>query len=420
VTSGHFTSFPIDSIIIDRETRQRRELTGIDELAWSIQSLGLINPIVIERSGKLRAGERRLTAVKSLGWTHINVQYVDELNEAELQLLELEENVRRIELSWQDQCQAITNYHKLRKAQNVDWTIAKTASALHLSESEVRTKMGVAIEIDRDERVAAAPKYSVARGIVERNTARRKASEKEILIKEETGVSPTRAAPLLNESFIDWSASYSGPKFNFIHCDFPYGVKADNHNQGAAASFGGYTDTPETYYALLDALRDSMSNVVAESAHLMFWFSMDYYEYTRNRLNEMGWKVNNFPLIWYKSDGSSILPDPKRGPRRAYETCFMASRSDRFIIRATSNHVSFPNTKTIHMSEKPVGMLKKFMEMFVDEYTTILDPTCGSGNALKAAESLGATRSLGLEINTEFFNLAKENYYVTADPLTSL
>jgi DNA modification methylase len=44
--------------------------------------------------------------------------------------------------------------------------------------------------------------------------------------------------------------------------------------------------------------------------------------------------------------------------------------------------------------------------MFVDEYTEMLDPTCGSGTALRAAEALGARRVVGIEIDKEFVDRA--------------
>jgi type I restriction-modification system DNA methylase subunit len=43
----------------------------------------------------------------------------------------------------------------------------------------------------------------------------------------------------------------------------------------------------------------------------------------------------------------------------------------------------------------------------VSEHTTMLDPTCGSGSALRAAQSLMARRVLGLEVNPEFAALAR-------------
>jgi DNA modification methylase len=60
------------------------------------------------------------------------------------------------------------------------------------------------------------------------------------------------------------------------------------------------------------------------------------------------------------------------------------------------------------MSEKPEPMLRHFFGMLVDENTVMLDPTCGSGSALRAAESLGAKYVLGLESNEEFADRARE------------
>lgn len=411
MTSGVFKQFPVDQIWVDREKRQRREITEPElvSLGESIKAIGLINPITVKRSGELIAGERRWSAVKRLGWTDVSVQFAEDLAEDELHLIELEENTKRQDLTWQDNCLAVENYHKLRAKLDPSWTQTKTAEALNLSPKEVSAKRYVAQEIEGgNKKVAEAPRYSVARGITERSREREKASSIEaVKIVESDGEIPfKKAAPLLNTDFIEWSKSYEGTKFNFIHCDFPYGISADAHDQGAASSLGGYADTMDTYETLLARLDDAMDNVVAESAHLMFWFSMRHYDFTKTRLQEMGWNVNYMPLVWHKSDNIGMLPDPQRGPRQIYETCLIASRGDRKIVRSVSNVVSSPTTKEIHMSEKPVPMLRKFMEMFVDKSTVMLDPTCGSGNSVRAALALGAPQALGLEINTEFYDLA--------------
>ena len=420
MTSGEFKSVPLDFIFVDRESRQRRELKNIPELAASIARVGLIHPPVIERSGELRTGERRYTAVKTLGWSHIPVQFVDELNESEAQALELEENIARVNIEWKEECLAVAKYHSIRQADDPEWTIEQTANMLGYNTVTVTQKLAVAKEIvGGNARVIDSPKYSVARNIVRRTSSRAEASALTALTALAAGTpvedAPTfasRKVPLLNEDFHDWSAAYTGTPFNFIHCDFPYGVGADQHDQGQAAAMGGYADSPDVYWGLVDALAASMSNVVADSAHLMFWFSMDYYDETLQRLTAMGWSVNPFPLIWFKNDNTGILPDPSRGPRRVYETAFLASRGDRLIVRAKSNVVAHPGKdKSIHMSEKPVPMLRHFMEMFVDEYSRVFDPTAGSANALKAATSLGAPTVLGLERDSEFYQRSSEAYF---------
>lgn len=417
MTTGQFESVAISFIWVNREKRQRRELKKIPELAQSIQSAGLINPPVIKRDGELIAGERRWTAIQSLGWTHIPIQWEDELDPAQLHLIELEENVQREQLEWKDECLAVQEYHTLRLSMDPEWSVRRTAEYLNQAEQTVGAKLKVAKEIAAgNERVIAAPKYSTARGITQRSEERKTAS---VLAQIKIATpGPDREAPapktipLLNEDFHEWSASYTGQPFNFLHCDFPYGVGADGHNQGQAAAMGGYDDSEEVYWNLVYALHSTMDNVVAPSAHLMFWFSMDYYHETLEALTNMGWKVNPFPLVWVKNDNTGILPDPSRGPRRIYETAFMASRGDRKIVRAKSNAFAHPGKdKSIHMSEKPVPMLKHFMEMFVDEYSFVLDPTAGSANSLKAATALGAGRVLGLERDAEFYNRAKEAYF---------
>ena len=109
-----------------------------------------------------------------------------------------------------------------------------------------------------------------------------------------------------------------------------------------------------------------------------------------------------------KSDGAGILPDPERGPRQIYETCLLGSKGDRKIVRAVANAYHAPTVRDRHMSEKPEPMLRHFFGMLVDENTVILDPTCGSGSALRAAESLGAKYVLGLEMNEEWAQIARE------------
>lgn len=61
------------------------------------------------------------------------------------------------------------------------------------------------------------------------------------------------------------------------------------------------------------------------------------------------------------------------------------------------------------MSEKSIDALSHFFGMVVDEHTSLLDPTCGSASALRAAAKAGARHYLGLEINTEFASLADES-----------
>lgn len=410
MTSGTFATIPIALIEIKRDDRQRKELKGIDELASSISKIGLIHAPVISRSNVLIAGERRLTAMKLLGWESCPVQYADTVDDEELHLIELEENIKRVDLTWQDEVLAMSHYHKIRSAEP-DWTMTNTAEALGVSKTEVSTKIGVAKRIEAgDNDVATAQKFSVARGLVLRGNERRQTAEMNELhltkyapaVQSEEQATVFSDIPLINEDFIQWSLSYTGPKFDFVHCDFPYGINANKHDQSASTAMGGYADSPEVYWTLLETLCQCPH--LHESCHLMFWFSMDYYRETLKILTDVGgFTVNPFPLIWHKTDNAGVLPDPNRGPRRIYETAFICHRGDRKVVRAVGNAFGTSTTKLIHMSEKPKPMLEHFFRMFVDEHTSMLDPTCGSGNSVRTASDMGAKLVLGIERDEDFY-----------------
>jgi len=413
MTSGQFHLADINSIQVNRDERQRRELADVNVLADSIRRLGLIHPLVVTREMQLVAGERRLAACKSLGWMQISIQYTDEIEASQLEAIELEENIKRLDISWQDQVNAVQKYHALRKAQEASWSQAATAEAIGISQPRINAMLAVADEIAAgNERVVTAPKLSTAEGIVRRAQERKEA----LLMEELRGPPPKEEAEpesILNTDFNTWVATYSGPKFNFVHCDFPYGIDADKFNQGGAPSHGAYGDSYEVWEALIESLHFCFQKHVTFSCHLMFWFAMRkeserLYEPTVLALERMGLDVNPLPLIWMKSDGVGIIPDPERGPRQIYETCLFASRGDRKIVSPVGNAYHAPTVRDKHMSEKPEPVLRHFFRMFVDENTMLLDPTCGSGSALRAAESLGARHVLGLELNPEFAGLARE------------
>jgi len=401
---------------VNRNERQRKDLTNIDELADSIRRLGLIHPIVITRDNVLVAGERRLAAIRHLRDPFVNCQYVDEVEPDHLKAIELEENIKRRDITWQDQVNALRAYHNLRASKEEVWSQEKTAEAIGLSNAHVTRMLQVADELALgNTRVADAPKLSTAHGIVKRKLERQDAQTltklKESIIGPRLGEAP--AETILIEDFNVWSTKHVSPRFNFIHCDFPYGIDVNDFNQGAAPSFGSYTDSPETWKILMDSLKHTTINLTTPQAHLMFWFAMRkgdkrLYEATAIRLEAMGWDINPLPLIWVKSDGSGIIPDPERGPRQIYETCLFGSKGDRKIVSAVNNAYSAPIDHRFHMSTKPEPVLRHFFRMFVDENTVMLDPTCGSGSALRAADSLHAKFVLGLEINPEFAEQARE------------
>ena len=457
------------SIIIERGERQRRTI-DTSGLLESIKKNGILNPIIITNDLLLIAGERRLASALALDMQFVPVRLFSTLTVLEQSIIELEENLKRSDLPWRDEATAVAKLHHIYCEGNVQWTQAKTAEALSIDQTWLGKILRVAKDIDSP-KIATASGMTSAYNLLTRQDGRAADSAfSDILEGAEAAfgdtpsrlaekpqlpaftpaptspiapspgalsnaispapqatpapaampanVAPSTSESIQNTSFLSWAPNYTGPKFNFIHCDFPYGIGAFDGSHGAtgadsSADMGEngvavakaaiYDDKEEVYWELLEAFCKNLDNFMSHSAHLMFWLSLQHYEKTLAYFaqNAPSLYINPMPLIWVKSDNRGVLPDPKRGPRQIYETCLIGAREDRLIVRAKSNAYSCPSDKQYHHSTKPEPMLRFFMEMFVDETTTMFDPTCGGGSALRAAESLGAKRSLGLEINPD-------------------
>lgn len=405
---------------------------NIEELATSIATVGLINPITLDRQFNLIAGERRLRAHQQLGLVEIAAQFLDQLTPDQVVLIELEENIKRHDFDWKEETFATTAYHNKLKEMNPEgWSIERTSERSGLYPAYIKRCIKVAKELQADnQRVHAAAGINAAYNIIARATERKVASELSkidlgrVLDNEpdpesEPEVTQTGPAPawrpveqdLLVKDFLASIETYHGPKYNFIHCDFPYGVGMHKSAQAQAQAKGAYRDTPDIYFALLEAFLANRNRFITDSAHIMFWFSMDYYQETLNAFNQFDdFFVDPFPLIWTKSDGRGILPDADRRARRTYETALHITRGGRKIVSPVANSYSAPTNRSdaIHISQKPEPVLKHFFRLFVDEVSEVFDPTCGSGTALAAAEALGAKKVMGWDLSEEYIFGARD------------
>ncbi|MDR3110108.1 MAG: site-specific DNA-methyltransferase [Planctomycetaceae bacterium] len=63
--------------------------------------------------------------------------------------------------------------------------------------------------------------------------------------------------------------------------------------------------------------------------------------------------------------------------------------------------------KTVHPTEKPEKLLERILSIGCEEGFTVLDPFMGSGTTGAVAKRMGCN-FIGIEIDQEFFNIAKE------------
>lgn len=126
-----------------------------------------------------------------------------------------------------------------------------------------------------------------------------------------------------------------------------------------------------------------------------------------------GFKTMNHPLIFTKNYSAEVLKANMRPVGACeYGLLFYRDKLPKFNNngKMVYNHIPFEkdlSTEKIHPNQKPVNLMKRLIELFTDEYDTVIDPVCGSGSTLVAAKKL-KRHSYGFEIKKEFYNKAKD------------
>ena len=72
-------------------------------------------------------------------------------------------------------------------------------------------------------------------------------------------------------------------------------------------------------------------------------------------------------------------------------------------------------TPKIHPTQKPIGLIKKLIEIFTDKGDVVIDPTAGSAVTLKAAAELNRN-SFGFEIKKDFYAQAQNKMLRVLEP----
>jgi len=378
----------------------------------------------------LVAGERRLEACKKLN-LQVPCRFLSSLSPLEAQVIEFEENHKRKNLPWREEVTAIGTIHKSYLIQNPNHTPDETALILSIPLQKFNQILHVFNFID-EKILTHAETLTQAINLLQRFKSQ-KSEElrqnlksilntkpipdylKPIPKKLETTVinfdydfppispplggggltveqKPTEPPSIINVSFLDWIKTYEGPKFNFIHCDFP--------------------QSPENFNLIFNSFMGNINSILDYPCHILFWLKMDFYEKVKYWFENDGeFEILAEPLIWYKSDTkqNQIFGE---APKSTYEAALIINHGSRPFKKQIQNAYATPRaSQPICPNQKSVTMLKYFFSTFIDLETNFFDPSCGSASSLVAAEELNAKSVLGLELVKNRFDKASERLF---------
>ena len=416
-------------IIIDPD-RQRRHFDEktLVQLSNSIKSSkGLLQAIVLKDDGRtLVAGERRLRAIlllyqlglgiihngRAVPEGHIPFTTLGALSEDDLVEAELEENILRENLTWQEHTAAVAKLHSLRVSADPKHTYQKTAveiagdAANNADNARVSESCILNEHLD-DPEVAAARTPKEALKIVRKKAEARLTEQ----LAQNFNIDQTPHT-FLQGDFRNFTNFLETSTVDVILTDPPYGIGADNFGDQAGASHG-YDDSPEYFENVCTDFVVQATRVAKERAHVYAFCDPRGFTFLQELFTAHGWTVWATPLIWSKGNG--MLPDPDCGPRRTYEAILYAHRGRKKLRAVYPDIITCPGlSNPTFGAEKPSALYESILNRSCRPGDLVWDPFVGAGPIFPAANKVNV-RVIGTELNPAKYNHAKLRLNETGD-----
>ena len=405
VWRGKFNEVPLSSIDIG-PARCRTTFTEIQELAESFRTYGMLHPLTVSThpdaatpGGKqylLVAGERRLRALILLNADPVPIIVRNDLSDLERKLLEVEENIQRVNLSWQERIEGERQADELRRQIAAAmpgapaWRQDDTAAELGVSRQTITRDLAFAQKLaDHPELRAEVAKLPMSAAI--RKVARIEAAQ----AASRAGVVAT-AAWRLGDSR-DLLRDVASGSVACVVTDPPFGVG------DIADASGGEGSKTATYKQQLQASDNldaervrklikwfvpELARVLLDGGHFYIFYANQLYPELRAACNAAGLAVQEYPVIWYKGHGMA----PGRG--YMYTSCTelilygwkpprkrMLERTMPALIEQKTVSVG----RRLHAFQKPVALLETLIRQSTIQGETVLDPFGGVASTVVAA-----------------------------------
>jgi len=436
--SARVDIIPIESI--HATDRSREDMGDLDDLARSIKDKGLIHPLAVQfkdGSYTLLAGGRRLEACKLAGLDKIPVRIYDEdLSDLQRRSIELEENIRRKDLNFQEEVNLQREIHNLQVAirgprmagERTDLFGSSSAEGHSIRDTAAllgRSSGAVSMDIKLANTMEQFPDlgWEKCKNKSDAMKLMNKAEEtiiRSVLAKRavEAGKKKkTKFSDLfLVGDFFELVTKVPDGTMDLVEVDPPYGIDLTNVKANTTENINSwYNEIPtQKYPEFLERVIAECWRIMNDRSWLIFWFGPDpWFEVVYQLLTKQGFRTRRIPGLWVKQGTGGQTRQPDVYLSGLYEMFFYAYKGDATINvnkRGRSNLFTYavvPPQRKIHPTERPVPLMEDILSTFAYEGARVYVPFCGSGNTLRAGINLNM-QPVGCDLAKE----AKDGYVV--------
>lgn len=437
---------------IEFSDRGRSDYGNLNELATSMKELGQLQNLVLIQNPKaddtvegtafkpfkLLAGGRRYRAMSEiLNWSEANCLIFSRvLDELELLEIEYEENSRRKNLEWKEDCDFKRRIHDLRVAKfgqkiatsaadatEAGASIRDTARELGLSATTMAVDVKLSKASDANPELFAGCKtkkdaYKLLK-LAQETMIRGELAKRTVLAASTD--SNAKLSNLIERfvvgDFFEMVTKLPEGAFQLVEIDPPYAVALHDIKRSDGAdtqkSLEDYNEVLAADYAsFIDKTLAACYRVMSEHSWLLLWHAPDpWSELLYQLLEKNHFGTTRLTGKWIKPIGQTN--QPSRYLANACEEFFYAWKGSPALAKAGRTNVfsyaPVPATKKIHPTERPLELMQEVLSTFTWEGSRVLIPFLGSGKTLLAAETL-AMSAIGFELSPSY----KESFTILA------
>lgn len=384
--------------------RQREDLGDIEDLANSIKEFGLLEPILLDDDHNLVAGMRRLTACLALGMDEVKAEFLGKIDPYRARQIELEENIRRKDLEWQEEAKAVAELHQMKVESDPMWNVDKTAATIGMSRRTVYN----AIELDKA--IGTVPdidKADTAFGAMLRlrqhkQIETRKEDAKVRVLRENLGLSQKVSVEVVCADALKHLASAPDDSVDFVVTNPPFGVEIESVFKGERTI---YEDSEDSIVDLIGKTAQQVFRVLKNDRWFVMFYPTERLHEGAELLARAGFTFQRVPCIWYKPNKFvSALSQPYQSFSIQYETFFWARKgSPKFHKLRLGNVFVYdtPGKDRLHPLQMPVDLWEEILEIGSVTGELVVEPFAGSGSCGIAA--INKERNyLGIELSEEY------------------
>lgn len=415
-------------IVVRERERKVFDQKEMQELEDAIRDHGLLQPLLLmDDNGTmvLLAGERRLRCCLKLQLNPIPVHIYPKLpHDYDPFILELFENMHRVDLTFEEESRLIVKVHNSMQKQYgkpsrsgggraggeqtvSGWSMKNTAELLRKDPADITKSIQIAKAITVMPELAKAKNKNEAvkaiKKVVEKAETASLAQRHEETLSEgktdQDDINTQKLKRLVNSYLVGdvftQLADLPSATYKFIEIDPPYNVDLTDSTETDADGLDklmGNNKTSEDEYEefMLNLFKECYAKL-APGGWLLCWYAISkYHSQFYSWLTDAKFKVAPTPGFWVKTIAKPHQADLIL--TCVTESFFYARKGDAKLNKPHNNVFnvkSVSNDKRSHETEKPIVLYEELLNVFTRPNDFCLTPFAGSGNLMLACANLG-------------------------------